>query len=69
MGAKTLTLDQTTGLHIPPRALFQETESGGTRVHFELPSSFYVENSSPELTTVLEGAGAKFEAFLRKVLS
>jgi uncharacterized protein (DUF302 family) len=60
--------DMAVGLNIPPRVLVQEMEGGGTRVQYDLPSSWFTENPSPELRSAMEDLDRKLEAMLRKVL-
>ena len=61
--------DMGVGLNIPPRVLVQATVEGGSRVQYDLPSSWYTDNSSQELKTAMEGLDRKLEAMLRRVLS
>ncbi|GJE91507.1 DUF302 domain-containing protein [Phanerochaete sordida] len=70
MYAKDLmTIDPVTGMELPPRVLVQSTEDGGTRIHYELPSSWYIENPSPELKAELEDLDGKLDRTMKKILS
>ncbi|KAI0697435.1 hypothetical protein BC835DRAFT_1413671 [Cytidiella melzeri] len=64
--------DMAAGLDLPPKLLVQETESGGTMILYNLPSSFLPAGDgqpNSEMKVALEDLDRKFEMLARKVLS
>lgn len=62
--------DMRAGLHAPARWMVQESDNGGTRIEFDLPSSVVpggVE-PSPELKAAAELIDGKFYTLAKKVL-
>lgn len=62
--------DMSCGLHVPPRILVQETESGGTRVLFDLPSTIMGRGRlTGEAKAAVDSLDAKLERMVRRVLT
>ena len=64
-----LQYDMCVALNVPPRVLVQAMPSGGTRVMYDLPSSWYVVETRGELKAAMENLDEKLEAMLIKVLT
>ncbi|GJE91508.1 DUF302 domain-containing protein [Phanerochaete sordida] len=68
--AKGLMLkDPVTAIGVPPRIVILGTPAGGTRIQYDRPSSWFVENPSPELTAALQGLDGKIEELLTGALT
>lgn len=62
--------DMVAGLNVPPKILLQATETGGSCIQYDLPSSTLgVAKMSPEMKTALEDLDNKLERMVRKVLN
>ncbi|KAI0343432.1 hypothetical protein BDW22DRAFT_1169493 [Trametopsis cervina] len=62
--------DMAAGLAIPLKLLLQETESGGSKILYDLPSSIILAGGQPnaELKAALDVTDRQFEALVRIVL-
>lgn len=71
LAAGILQNDMTAGLHIPPKLLVQETENGGTRIVYDLPSSVMGAGGpcNAEMKAALEDLDRKLELLVNKVLT
>ena len=62
--------DLSYGLHVPPKILVQETENGGTRILYDLPSSIIPRGTaSGEAKAALLALDDKLERMVRRVLT
>ena len=71
LAAGILKHDMSAGLDVPPKFLVQETENGGTRIIYDLPSSVMAAGAprNAEMKVALEDLDKKLEALVNKVLT
>ncbi|KAI0090554.1 hypothetical protein BDY19DRAFT_935805 [Irpex rosettiformis] len=71
LAAPVLKNDMTAGLDIPPKLLVQETDNGGTRIIYDLPSSIMAAGAprNAEMEAALDKLDKKFELLVNKVLT
>ena len=69
LAKEMLKVDLDIGLSVPPRALVQEIEGGGTRVVYQLPTSWLGDPAPEGLKELLQIAETKMEVFFHKVLN
>lgn len=69
LAKEMLKVDLDIGLFVPPRALVQEIQGGGTRIVYQLPTSWLGDPAPEGLREVMQVVETKMEVLFSKVLS
>ena len=69
LAKEMLKLDMGIGLFVPPRALVQGIKGGGTKITYQLPTSWLGDPAPEELKELMQLAESKMEVFFTGVLN
>lgn len=68
LAKEMLKVDLDVGLFVPPRALVQEIQGGGTRIVYQLPTSWLGDPAPEGLKEAMQAVETKMDALFKKVL-
>ena len=61
--------DMSVGLYVPPKVLVQEIPSGGTKIVYEVPTSWFAEEGSELLKEHMQVVETKLEQLFTSILT